>query len=84
MAMPGPPMDQQVMQQNVLDQLKNHLLTENFVDKKQKDYDNRMLKFMDDMKSNSSLILIIFLSYLILQNCNYFNIVREVYNINEI
>ena len=68
MTMSSPSMDQQVMQQNVLEQLKTHLLAENFVDKKQKDYDNRMLKFIDDMKSNSSLILIIFLSYLILQN----------------
>tara|TARA_Y100001970_G_scaffold292935_1_gene436670 strand:+ start:2122 stop:2748 length:627 start_codon:yes stop_codon:yes gene_type:complete len=68
MTMGSLPVNQQAIQQNVLDELKNQLLTENFVDKKQKDYDNRMLKFIDDMKSNSSLILIIFLSYLILQN----------------
>jgi hypothetical protein len=68
MAMANPSMEQQTMQQNVLDQLKTHLLTENFVDKKQKDYDNRIMKFIDDMKSNSSLIIIIFLSYSLLQN----------------
>lgn len=68
MAMPSPPMDQQAMQQNVLNELKSQLLTENFVDKKQKDYDNRILKFMDDMKANSSLILIILVSYILLQN----------------
>mgnify|MGYP004110731985 CR=1 FL=1 len=56
MAMTGPQMDQQTMQQNVLDQLKTHLLTENFVDQKQKNYDNRMLKFIDDMKSKMSII----------------------------
>ena len=68
MTMPSPPMDQQAMQQNVLNELKSQLLTENFVDKKQKDYDNRILKFMDDMKANSSLILIILVSYILLQN----------------
>ncbi len=68
MAMSSPPMDQQAMQQNVLNELKSQLLTENFVDKKQKDYDNRILKFMDDMKANSSLILIILVSYILLQN----------------
>ena len=33
MAMPSPPMDQQAMQQNVLNELKSQLLTENFVDR---------------------------------------------------
>ena len=50
----------------VLDQLKTHLLTENYVDKKQKEYDNRALKFIDDMKTNTSLISIIFISVAIL------------------
>jgi hypothetical protein len=67
-------MDQQSMQQNVLNELKTQLLAENFVDKKQKVYDNRILKFMDDMKSNSSLILIILVSYIILQNDTIKNI----------
>jgi hypothetical protein len=74
MSMGGPPMDQNIMQQNVLDQLKSHLLTENFVDKKQKQYDNRAVKFIDDMKSNSSLIVIILLSYIFLQNASIRNI----------
>ena len=67
-AMPAPQLDQNSIQQNVLDQLKTHLLTENFVDKKQKEYDNRALKFIDDMKTNTSLISIIFISYMVLQN----------------
>ena len=67
-AMPSPQLDQNSIQQNVLDQLKTHLLTENFVDKKQKEYDNRALKFIDDMKTNTSLISIIFISYMVLQN----------------
>tara|TARA_B100000900_G_scaffold92823_2_gene76126 strand:+ start:8174 stop:8815 length:642 start_codon:yes stop_codon:yes gene_type:complete len=66
--MPAPQLDQNSIQQNVLDQLKTHLLTENFVDKKQKEYDNRALKFIDDMKTNTSLISIIFISYMMLQN----------------
>lgn len=66
--MPAPQLDQNSIQQNVLDQLKTHLLTENFVDKKQKEYDNRALKFIDDMKTNTSLISIIFISYMVLQN----------------
>ena len=59
---------QQQMQQNVLNELKTQLLAENFVDKKQKDYDNRFLKFIDDTKSNASLIIIIFVSHILLQN----------------
>lgn len=65
---------QQQMQQNVLNELKTQLLTENFVDKKQKNYDNRVMKFIDDTKSNASLIVLIFVSYIILQNSKIKNL----------
>ncbi len=62
------------IQQNVLDQLKNHLLTENFIDNKQKTYDNRILKVIENFKENLSLILVIFVSHIALQNPTIKNI----------
>lgn len=67
--------NQQQMQENVLNELKTQLLAENFVDKKQKTYDNRILKFIDDVRANSSLILLIFVSQILLQNEKIKNLV---------
>lgn len=70
----GPAIDQQSIQHNVLNNLKQQLLAENFVDTRQKTYDNRTMKFLDDIKSNSTLLIVIFLSNLMLQNVSIKNL----------
>lgn len=70
----GPGIDQQSIQHNVLNNLKHQLLAENFVDTRQKTYDNRTMKFLDDIKSNSTLLIVIFLSNLMLQNASIKNL----------
>ena len=70
----GPAIDQQSIQHNVLNNLKHQLLAENFVDTRQKTYDNRTMKFLDDIKSNSTLLIVIFLSNLMLQNASIKNL----------
>ena len=70
----GPAIDQQSIQHNVLNNLKQQLLAENFVDTRQKTYDNRTMKFLDDIKSNSTLLIVIFLSNLMLQNASIKNL----------
>lgn len=70
----GPAIDQQSIQHNVLNNLKHQLLAENFVDTRQKTYDNRTMKFLDDIKSNSTLLIVIFLSNLMLQNVSIKNL----------
>ena len=70
----GPTIDQQSIQHNVLNNLKHQLLAENFVDTRQKTYDNRTMKFLDDIKSNSTLLIVIFLSNLMLQNASIKNL----------
>ena len=72
---PPPNFDKKSMQQNLLDDLKTQLLAENFTDQKQKDYDNRTAKLIDDAKKNSSLLIVIFVTNIMLQNSSIKNII---------
>lgn len=79
--MQSPPnFDQKSMQQNLLDDLKTQLLAENFTDQKQKDYDNRTAKLIDDAKKNSSLLIIIFVTNIMLQNNSIKNIILSKFS----
>ena len=78
--MQSPPnFDQKSMQQNLLDDLKTQLLAENFTDQKQKDYDNRTAKLIDDAK-NSSLLIVIFVTNIMLQNSSIKNIILSKFS----
>lgn len=79
--MQSPPnFDQKSMQQNLLDDLKTQLLAENFTDQKQKDYDNRTAKLIDDAKKNSSLLIVIFVTNIMLQNNSIKNIILSKFS----